>query len=68
MTRDEERCAEYERFKRIDAAFKAGDLDALRAAVDDPDIVPNGPMALVIGPCLEYAVYHSPLACIRTLL
>jgi len=53
---------------RIDAAFRAGDLAALRAAVDDPDIVPNGPMPLAIGPCLEYAIYHSPLPFIRTLL
>ena len=63
-----ERCAEYEQFKQIDAAFRAGDLAALRAAVDDPADVPNGPMPLTIGPCLEYAIYHSPLPLIRTLL
>jgi ankyrin repeat protein len=68
MKSDAERCAEYESFKRIDAAFRAGDLVALRAAVDDPDIVPNGPMPLAIGPCLEYAIYHSPLSFIRNLL
>jgi len=67
MTTDEERCAEHERFRRIDAAFKAGDLVALRTAVEDPDDVPNGPMPLAIGPCLEYAIYHSPLPFIRTL-
>jgi uncharacterized protein len=53
---------------RIHAAFKAGDLAALRTAVDDPELVPNGPMPLAIGPCLEYAIYHSPLAFVRTLL
>ena len=63
-----ERCAEYEKFKKIDAAFRVGDLNALRAAVDDPHSVPNGPMPLTIGRCLEYAIYHSPLAFIRTLL
>jgi len=68
MTSDEERCAEHERFKKIDAAFKAGDLAALRAAVENADAVPNGPMPLAIGPCLEYAIYHSPLPFIRTLL
>jgi uncharacterized protein len=68
MKSDAERCAEYEKFKRIDDAFRAGDLVALRAAVDDPDSVPNGPMPLAIGPCLEYAIYHSPLPFIRTLL
>jgi len=59
---------EYEQFKRIDAAFHSGDLDALRAAVDDPDNFPNGHMPMAIGHCLEYAIYHSPLAFIRALL
>jgi ankyrin repeat protein len=68
MKSDAERCREHERFQKIDAAFRAGDLAVLRAAVDDPDVVPNGPMPLAIGPCLEYAIYHSPLAFIRTLL
>jgi uncharacterized protein len=68
MPTDAERRAEYERFQRIDAAFRAGDLAAVRAAVDDPDLVPNGAMPLAIGPCLEYAIYHSPLPFIRTLL
>jgi ankyrin repeat protein len=64
----EEECEEFRRLDRIDAAFKAGDLDALRAAVDDPAAIPNGPMPLAIGPCLEYAIYHSPIAFIETLL
>lgn len=68
MTPEEERCAEYHKLKQIDEAFAAGDLDALRAAVDDPAAVPNGPMPLVIGSCLVYAIYKSPLAFIRTLL
>ncbi len=68
MMSDKERCAEYEQFKRIDNAFRVGDLVALRAAVDEPDKFPNGPMPLAIGRCLEYAIYHSPLLFIRTLL
>jgi ankyrin repeat protein len=68
MASDEERCAEHARFKRIDAAFRAGDLAALKAAVDDPAIMPNGPMPMAIGPCLEYAIYHSPVGFIRALL
>lgn len=60
--------AEHEQFRKIDVAFKAGDLAALRSAVDDPAMVPNGPMPLSIGPCLEYAIYHSPISFIRTLL
>ena len=67
-TPEEDRCREADRISRIDAAFREGDLEALRAAVEDPDSVPNGPMPLAIGPCLEYAVYHSPIAFIRTLL
>ena len=68
MTTEEERCAEARRFKQIQDAFRIGDLDGLRAAVDDPAVVPNGRMPDTIGPCLVYAIYHSPLAFIRTLL
>jgi ankyrin repeat protein len=68
MSSDESRRAEHLRFVKIDAAFRAGDLAALRAAVEDPDAVPNGPMPLAIGPCLVYAIYHSPVPFIRALL
>ena len=68
MTSGADRCAEFRKFKAIDAAFRAGDLAALRAAVDDPSHVPNGPMPLTIGACLEYAIYHSPVPFIRRLL
>jgi len=56
------------RFGQIDAAFRLGDVDALRAAVAQPDLFPNGPMPSTIGPCLVYAIYHSPLPFIRVLL
>jgi uncharacterized protein len=62
------RCEEAEKFRRLDDAFRRGDLDALRAAVDDPAAIPNGPMPDAIGSCLVYAIYHSPLAFIRALL
>jgi hypothetical protein len=65
---DEQRCAEAKTLQRMDDAFHKGDLDALRAAVDDPDLVPNGRMPVTIGSCLVYAIYHSPLPFIRTLL
>ncbi len=68
MKSDAERCEESERFKKIDAAFRNGDLAALRASVHEPDCVPNGPMPLAVGHCLEYAIYHSPLGFIRILL
>ena len=67
-TDEEERCAQARKFQRIDDAFHQGDLDALREAVDDPAVVPNGRMPDGIGSCLVYAIYHSPLAFIRTLL
>jgi uncharacterized protein len=68
MATEEERCADARTFQRIDNAFRRGDLDALRGAVDDPALVPNGPMPHTIGSCLVYAIYHSPIAFIRTLL
>jgi hypothetical protein len=68
MATDEERCAEAKRFQRIDDAFRRGDLEGLRAAVEDPAAVPNGRMPDTVGHCLVYAIFHSPLAFIRTLL
>ena len=68
MVTEEERCAEARKLQRIDEAFQKGDLDALRAAVDDAAVVPNGRMPDTVGSCLVYAIYHSPLAFIRTLL
>jgi hypothetical protein len=44
MMTEDARCAEAKKAQRIDDAFRLGDLDALRAAVDDPAAVPNGPM------------------------
>jgi hypothetical protein len=57
-----------EQFLRIHEAFVRGDLDALRASVEDPNVVPNGYIADGMGWCLIYAIYHSPLSFIRTLL
>jgi len=68
MGPEEDRCAEAATLQRIDEAFQKGDLDALRAAVDDPSVIPNGQMPITVGSCLVYAIYHSPLAFIRTLL
>jgi ankyrin repeat protein len=68
MHTDDERCEHARRIEAIERAFVGGDLDALRAAVDDPSAVPNGVMPIEIGPCLVFAVYRSPLSFIRTLL
>ena len=71
MESDEERqrrCTEAKKVQRIDDAFHAGDLEALRAAVDDPALIPNGDLHITIGTCLVHAIYTSPLPFIRTLL
>lgn len=68
MTPEEQRCAEARRFERIDRAFHRGDMGALRAALDDPPDFPNCPMPLSVGPCLAYAVYHSPVPFIGELI
>jgi uncharacterized protein len=68
MVSEEERCAEARKISRIHNAFQRGDLEGLRAAVDDPALVPNGRVAETIGLCLVYAIYHSPFAFIRQLL
>jgi uncharacterized protein len=68
MGSEEDRCAEAAKLQRIDEAFEMGDLPALRAAVDDPAAIPNGPMPFTVGSCLVHAIYRSPLAFIRTLL
>jgi ankyrin repeat protein len=63
-----EPCDDNERYLRAHAAFEAGDLAALRAALGDPSRVPNGPMPDDMAPCLLYAIWHSPLAFVRTLI
>ena len=68
MGTEEQRCAQAKQLQRIDEAFRNGDLEGLRAAVDDPTLIPNGRMPDTVGSCLVYAIYHSPLAFIRTLL
>jgi ankyrin repeat protein len=55
----------------VDDAFVRGDLDALKAALGHPSDFPNNrvPLELVMGDhVLEYAIYHSPVICIRQLL
>lgn len=65
---EEERCRQARAFARIDAAFRAGDYEGLRAALDDPEGFPDVYGPLTIGHCLEYAIYASPLPFVRLLL
>lgn len=55
-------------YRAIVDAFQRGDLEALREAVSDRTLVPNGDLGPAFGRCLVYAIFHSPLAFIRTLL
>ena len=49
-------------------SFRAGDFVALRAAVDDPGNVPNGPRPLRIGSGVGRTGYPRPLLLIRKFL
>ncbi|MBT8250004.1 MAG: ankyrin repeat domain-containing protein [Acidimicrobiia bacterium] len=55
----------------IHRAYQDGDLDALLVLLDDPPDFPNqrptGPLSIAEIP-LEYAIYHSPMAFIQTLI
>ncbi len=63
------RCRDFDAFRKADDAFHRGDVDALRAALGNPDGFPNvrGPQGIGCC-CLQYAIYHSPLAFVRRLL
>jgi ankyrin repeat protein len=53
----------------IDDAYKRGDLAALKAALGDPPGFPNCRGPAGVGEIvLEFAIYHSPLAFVQTLL
>jgi ankyrin repeat protein len=50
-------------------AYERGDLDAVKAGMGNPPDFPNCRGHQAVGEIvLEYAIYHSPLAFIRTLL
>ena len=49
----------------LHSAFQTGDLEALRSLVADPA---NGWIGALRTYPLEYAIYHSPLSFIRTLI
>jgi len=53
----------------VDDAYKRGDLEALKTLLGNPPDFPNCPGPPGVGEIiLEYAIYHSPLSFIRTLL
>ena len=65
---DARRCEKAALVERMDAAFRDGDLEALRNAAGEDWGIPDGPMPMEIGPCLTYAIHRSPLPFIRELL
>jgi uncharacterized protein len=67
MAHSDERRA-HEQFFRIDAAFRTGDLEAIREEFGSIDGFPNVVLHPAVGLCLTYAIYHSPLAFIKALL
>ena len=65
---DDQRCAEFETYMRIDTAVRQGDLAALRTALGDPPGFPNSVAPMAVGNLLAYAIYHGPLRFIRELI
>jgi len=66
----EDRCERHRLFKAIDDAFKAGDFEALGAALGGSPrwFDERMPFELGLGHPLEYAIYWSPVGFISTLL
>ena len=54
--------------RRIHEAFESGDLEGVSCALEDPSTFPNGWVPALRTCPLEYAIYHSPLPFIRTLI
>lgn len=53
----------------VHEAYQRGDLETLKRLLGDPPDFPNSRGPAGVGEIiLEYAIYHSPLAFIRTLL
>ena len=71
MSTDEDRCATYRQFQRLAAAYRAGDMAGVKAALGWPEDFPNTPqpMALASGDWpLVTAIGLSPLRFVRQLL
>ena len=58
-----------ERLIEIDAAYKRGDLDALRNLLGDPPDFPNCQGPAGAGEIvLQYAIYHGPIGLVKQLM
>ena len=52
----------------LSEAYRDGDLEKLKTALHNPEDFPNVFTPRAYTPVLEYAIYHSPLPFVRTLL
>lgn len=71
MPKQTDRKEIYRQFKAADAAYRRGELAALRQALGDPEDFPNcrQPIEWGLGTYpLGYAIYWSPIAFIRELI
>jgi uncharacterized protein len=60
--------ADTNRYRLLDGAFRRGDLETLQRELGSLDGFPNVSPHPAIGPCLTYAIYHSPIEMIAALL
>jgi hypothetical protein len=61
----------HAQFKAADAAYRRGEIEALRAALGDPENFPNCKQRIELGlgayP-LDYAIHWSPVSFVRDLI
>ena len=59
---------DVERYRRLDEAFRSGDMATLRRELGHLDRFPTLVAHPAMGACLTYAIYHSPTTFIGALL
>ena len=59
---------DVERYRRLDEAFRTGDMIALHRELGSNECFPNVVAHPAMGACLTYAIYHSPLTFVGELL
>jgi len=59
---------DVERFRRLDGAFRTGDMTALQSELESLEGFPNVVAHPAIGACLTYAIYHSARPFVAELL
>src|SRR6266849_397956 len=59
---------DVERYRRLDEAFRTGDMTGLQRELGSVEGFPNVVAHPAMGACLTYAIYHSPLTFVGALL